>query len=43
MHDRVREAEEKCEASLREHERRTREVEKQYSEKEKLLQDSLRK
>jgi len=37
MHDRVRDAEEKCDKSLREHERRTKEIEKQYQDKERLL------
>ena len=43
IHDRVAEAERKCEESLREHQRRTKEVEDQYKEKEKQLQESLRK
>lgn len=43
IHDRVRIAEEKCEESMKEHQRRTKEIEVQFLEKEKLLQENLRK
>ena len=43
MHDRVRDAELRSEESLKEHQRRTGEIEEQYRAKEKLMQDSLRK
>jgi molybdopterin-biosynthesis enzyme MoeA-like protein len=43
MHDRVAQAERKCEESLREHQRRTKEIEDQFKEKEKSLQENLRK
>lgn len=43
MLDRVANAEKRCEESLREHQRRTREIEQQFADKEKLLQDNLRK
>ena len=43
IHDRVRIAEEKCEESMKEHQRRTKEIEAQFFEKEKVLQENLRK
>ena len=43
MHDRVNQAELNCEKSLKEHQRRTAEIEQQFKEKEKHLQDQLRK
>lgn len=43
MHDRVATAERKCEESLKEHLRRTKEIEVQFQEKEKVLQNNLRK
>jgi len=43
MHDRVKNAEIRSEESLKEHHRRTAEIEEQYRGKEKQLQDSLRK
>ena len=43
MHGRVAEAERKCEESLKEHQRRTKEIEVQFADKERTLQDNLRK
>jgi hypothetical protein len=43
MHDRVRDAEIRSEESMKEHLRRTKEIEQQFHEKEKLLQENLRK
>jgi arginyl-tRNA synthetase len=43
MHDRVAAAERRSEESLKEHQRRTREIETQFQEKEQLLQNNLRK
>jgi hypothetical protein len=37
MHDRVKNAEERSAQSLREHERRTKEIESQFHDKEKVL------
>jgi hypothetical protein len=43
MHERVKNAELRCEESLKEHQRRTKEIEAQFNEKERVLQDQLRK
>ena len=43
MHDRVRNAEQRAEDAVKEHQRRTKEIENQFHEKEKFLQESLRK
>jgi hypothetical protein len=43
MQDRVTQAELNCEKSMKEHQRRTAEIEQQFKEKEKHLQDQLRK
>jgi hypothetical protein len=43
MHDRVKQAEIRSQESLKEHQRRTKEIEQVYLEKERILQDSLRK
>ena len=43
MHDRVRSAEQRAEDAVKEHQRRTKEIESQFHEKEKFLQESLRK
>jgi hypothetical protein len=43
MHDRVAGAERKCQESLEEHHRRTKEIEIQFIEKEKTLTNNLRK
>lgn len=43
MHDRVKNAEERSAQSLRDHERRTKEIESQFQDKEKVLQENLRK
>ena len=43
MHDRVKNAELRAEDAVKEHQRRTVEIEQQYREKERLLQDTLRK
>jgi hypothetical protein len=43
MHDRVHQAEVNCEKSIKEHQRRTAEIEQKFKEKEIYLQDQLRK
>lgn len=43
MHDRVSEAERKSAESIKEHQRRTKELETQFIAKEKSLQEQLRK
>jgi len=43
MHDRVANAEHKCDESLKEHHMRTKEIEVQFHEKERVMQDNLRK
>lgn len=43
IHDRVAAAERKAEESMAEHRRRTREIETQFGEKERILQEQLRK
>ena len=43
MHDRVANAEKRAEDAVKEHQRRTVEIEQQYRDKERLLQDTLRK
>lgn len=43
MHDRVAAAEKRSEESLKEHQRRTKEIEVQFAEKEQVLQNNLRK
>lgn len=43
MHDRVRNAELQAEEAVKEHQRRTAEIDMQYRDKERLLQDTLRK
>ena len=43
MHDRVHQAEVQCQKSLEEHQRRTKEIEQQFNQRQQVLQEQLRK